>query len=117
MGTIQVHSETSSATGKSKKLEPNGPVALISSFGSGGSVKREVSITYPKQRIIVTHKAWVNDGTRTADELTDEIMRFCTEHNTSNIQFVDRLLPMSEASTGKCEHCGGEMTRVPWSSE
>lgn len=91
------------------------PIALMSSYGADGYVQRvEVSITYPKQMLIVTHKAWVNDGSKTTDQITTEAVAFAKKHNVARIEMVDSLLPISEVTTGKCPHCGGDGVRVPW---
>lgn len=91
------------------------PTALITCYCSESFVRRvEVSITYPKQRIIVTHRVWRNDGSKSLDEITDEIMDFVSKRNAQKVMLVDRVLPMSEASIGKCRNCGGEIVRVPW---
>jgi RNA polymerase-binding transcription factor DksA len=74
----------------------------------------EVSITYPKRKVIVIHKAW-DEVDITSDQLHDEILLFCAKNNVSQIQFLDESLPMSESGKfKKCPHCGEEISRVPW---
>jgi hypothetical protein len=104
--------------GSIKSKASDGPVALISSYGSEADIQRiEVSITYPKQRIVIIHKVWENDDSKPMDPVIDEVMEFLGKHNVGQIQMLDRVLPMSEASTGKCHHCGESMVRVPWKSD
>lgn len=89
--------------------------ALISYYGTRSHIEKvEVSITYPKSRVIVTHKTWLYDPLQDVNAVTDEIMFFCKKHNVQEIIKVDSPLPVSESSGGKCPHCNEDIVRVPW---
>lgn len=89
--------------------------ALISCYGTRSNIEKvEVSITYPKSQVIITHKTWLYDPRQDVNSITDEIMFFCKKHNVQEMMRVDRLLPLSEYSGGKCPHCNENTVRVPW---
>ena len=70
------------------------PVAVVSSYGKDGEVeKMEVSIIDVDGRSIA-YKSWVNDGMKSVDEVTDELILFATNHHVGQIQMVDELLPL-----------------------
>lgn len=89
--------------------------ALISCYGNNSDIKKiEVSITYPKSRVIVTHKSWKQNPDLDMEQVIDEIMTFCKKHNVDKIMRLDSPLPLSEAAENKCPHCNEECVRVPW---
>ena len=89
--------------------------ALISCYGTRGRVEKvEVSITYPESQVLITHKTWQYDPQLDVNSVTDEIMLFCRKHNVQEMMRVDKILPLSEYSGGKCPHCDDNVVRVPW---
>ena len=69
-------------------------VAVVSSYGKNGEVeKMEVSIIDVDGRSIA-YKSWINDGMRSIDQVTDEVILFATNHHVGQIQMVDELLPL-----------------------
>jgi hypothetical protein len=81
-----VSMQEKNATGK--------PVAVVSSYGKNGEVeKMEVSILDADGRSI-TYKSWINDGMKSIDQVTDEVILFATNHHVGQIQMVDELLPL-----------------------
>lgn len=72
------------------------PLALVSAYGADAAIQRiEVSITFPKRRIVVAHTFWEYDGSKSMDEVIDKVMEFAARHNASQIQMIDRVLPIS----------------------
>jgi hypothetical protein len=70
------------------------PVAVVSSYGKDGEVeKMEVSIVDADGRSIA-YKSWTNDGVKSLDQVTDEVILFATNHHVGQIQMVDELLPL-----------------------
>jgi len=68
-------------------------VALISMYGEDESrIERiDVSITYPDKRL-VAYKSWNNEGTKSLDQVTDEVIRFAKEFGVDEIRMLDEVL-------------------------
>lgn len=91
-------------------------IGLIATFGTRKRVDRvEVSVTIPAERTILAHTAWNHMDTDTLDP-AEQAVSFCVSHGAQEIQMFPRPLPLREASTGRCQHCAGEMVRVPWTT-
>jgi hypothetical protein len=77
-----------------EKSSARKPVAVVSSYGKNGEVeKMEVSIIDADGKSIA-YKSWINDGMKSLDQVTDEVILFATKHHVGQIQVVDELLPL-----------------------
>ena len=70
------------------------PIAVVFSYGKDGEVeKMEVSII-DADGTSIAYKSWVNDGVKSLDQVTDEVIVFATDHHVGQIQMVGELLPL-----------------------